>query len=762
MKTTLKIARNELSTMFYSPIAWIVLIIFTLHAGTVFTSLLVSFLERMELGEFFSRSLTKEIFASSYWPENLFKSVTSNLFFYIPLLTMGLISKELSSGSIKLTLSSPVNFRQLVLGKYLAMVIYSLVLILVLVLVMIAGGVAIESLDYKLVISGLLGVFLLVCTYSAIGLYVSSFTSYQIVAAIVTMAIILVLSSIGWLWQEIPVVSEIEFWLALNYQVGEISIGLINSKTVFYFLIIIGVLITFTILKLSNKWKSKSKGKIRLEYALVLVIAFGIGAFSSNPYNIAYYDMTRGKTNTISPELQEVVSKLKEHPLKVTFYANLIDQSMMSSGTPRSKNNNYRYIFGKYTRFLPQLETDYVYYYDTIPAASMEYENKEGLYGEALAKRKARAYDIDFDRVLPPEEIREIVDLNDEENQYLTQITYNGKKAFLRFFDDTPHVPFDLQIGASLKQLVTKVPSVGFLTGHGERNLDQNKTDYGRHTIGKNTNRNSLLNQGFKFEYVSVEENDIPKRIDILVIADVKSPFTKEEEERVAKYITNGGNTLIMAEPTNRDYIKSIVNKLEVDFIPGELTQKNKGMVPSFIVGEIPKEVDKKLLSHSWQYYKTRPINLPGAVGFSYLESGKFKKWPLLLSEKETFLQNLNEDSLAVPTILKESIPLAVGLERNVNTKQQRIMIMGDADFMSNAQYTSSSRYSLNHSFIPLLFKWLSNDEFPPEVGFPAAIDNQFKVSKKGLSWINIVLVWIIPGLLLLVGATLLLIRKSK
>ena len=58
----------------------------------------------------------------------LFVAVQSYLYLYIPLLTMGLMSRELGSGSIKLLYSSPVTNVQIILGKYCSMLAYGLVL----------------------------------------------------------------------------------------------------------------------------------------------------------------------------------------------------------------------------------------------------------------------------------------------------------------------------------------------------------------------------------------------------------------------------------------------------------------------------------------------------------------------------------------------------------------------------------------------------------------------------------------------------------
>jgi len=103
---------------------------------------------------------------------------------------MGLISREINGGTIKLLYSSPVKIQQIVFGKYLAMMVYSLVLIAIVGIFMIAGMFNIKSADGGMLLSGTLGFYLLLCTYSAIGLFMSCLTTYQVVAAVSTFVMI--------------------------------------------------------------------------------------------------------------------------------------------------------------------------------------------------------------------------------------------------------------------------------------------------------------------------------------------------------------------------------------------------------------------------------------------------------------------------------------------------------------------------------------------------------------------------------------------
>ena len=112
MKTIFKIAKTELRDLFYSPIAWLILIIFTFQTGMLFTGMISDIVRSQSMGGH-GANLTLGNFGGQ---RGLLVAVQSYLYLYIPLLTMGLMSGELSSGSIKLLYSSPVRNSLIILG----------------------------------------------------------------------------------------------------------------------------------------------------------------------------------------------------------------------------------------------------------------------------------------------------------------------------------------------------------------------------------------------------------------------------------------------------------------------------------------------------------------------------------------------------------------------------------------------------------------------------------------------------------------------
>mgnify|MGYP000283671177 FL=1 len=145
MKTAFNIARVELQVLFYSPIAWFILIMFTFQVGMFFCSTFGGLVSSQAIGNSLPGGLSYHVFSSK---AGIFGIMLGYLYLYIPLITMGLMSRELGSGSIKLLYSSPVSNTQIILGKFLSMMIYGLVLIGILFCYVLFAAFTVKSFDF--------------------------------------------------------------------------------------------------------------------------------------------------------------------------------------------------------------------------------------------------------------------------------------------------------------------------------------------------------------------------------------------------------------------------------------------------------------------------------------------------------------------------------------------------------------------------------------------------------------------------------------
>lgn len=754
MRKIIKIAKLELSLMFYSPIAWLVIIIFFIQTGLTFTELLYKYETNQQLGRPLN-VLTKILYAGE---DGILAKVQDYLYLYIPLLTMGLMSKETNSGSIKLLYSSPVKIKEIILGKYLSMLVYNLLLAILLSSFIFVGTQSIAAVDVKFVLGGVLGVYLLMCAYAAIGLFMSTITSYQVVAAISTLAVLAFFNFIGSVGQMYDFIREITYWLSMRGRADYFVNGLIGTKDILYFLLVIFLFLILGILKLTYERKTKSLLVKTISYSTLFVFVVVLGYISSLSTVNKYYDTTRFKDRTLTETSQEIINKLEE-PIRITNYVNLIHNSARY-GVPENRIKDLR-SFEKYRRFIPKMKMDYIYYYDSITYMDTTKTMQK------LVEKAARVHHISLKDVMSPEQIRSKIDLKSEDNRFVRFIHYGNQTIPLRMFDDIFAYPNETDITSTLKRLVQKQAVVGVLTGNGERDTYKKGNDsYKYITKGLNI-RGSLINSGFDVLEVSLKETDtISTNLDVLVISDPKQAYSKEELQKIHTYIKAGGNLLLAGEPGKQKLLNPIVNVFGATFLEGELLQESD----NYELDLIQSKFAKQNALTGFKFYESAVVVHPKAMGITYKDSTEFETIPLLVSNKENTWRrtepfNLNTEKIVFDSIhnQKETIPIAIALKRKINNlKEQRIVVLGDADFMSNAQVTRNSPKNVNVSFTIKLFKWFSNNEYPVSIKKTKAIDREILINRKQINGLKIILLGVIPFLITLLGSTILIKRQRN
>lgn len=764
-----KIAKTELRSLFYSPIAWFLMIVFMVQCAIVFTGALDSNAQAQEMGGRaleYMKDLTSRIYTGR---GGLFDTVMKTLYLYIPLLTMGLISREINSGTIKLLYSSPIKITQIVFGKYLALMIYSFILLTIVAVFMAAGFYNIVSVDYGVLLSGALGFYLLLCTYSAIGLFMSSMSTYQVVAAIGSFIVIGTLSYIGTLWQNIDFVRDLTYFLSLSGRTEHMLKGLITTKDIFYFVIIVAIFLGFTILKLKSGTESKPF-MVRLgRYVLVVAVALGIGYISSRSSMVGYLDTTRNQDKTLTPNAQAIIRELGSEKLEVTAYNNLFDNHNYI-GFPEARNI-YLSVWEPYTRFKPDISFKYINYFDSVPDMANVASQYPGKSLQEMAKLHAKNYRQEFSMFLTPQQIHQIVDLKGEENRFVMHLKYKNKSVFLRVFDDQEVFPSETEVSAAFRRLLNaKLPKIAFLTGNLERSIDEvGERDY---SILSNISsfRNSLVNQGFDVQGLNLNTSEIPVDITTIVLADPKVALSPLVLQRLQKYIDNGGNILIAGEPGKQDIINPLLKQFGVQLLKGALVQPEKDHSADLITASIsPVAADfYKPLKKS--YRDGKPVTMPGAAALSLTSTGNFHFIPLLNSKADKSWLTSSKivtDSAAIAFSaqngdIRGTFPTAVGITRTINGKQQRIVVSGDADFMSNSELKRWNVQNANFLFSTGLYSWLNYGEFPIDTSRPESLDRRMKVSSAQVAREKILLIWILPTILAILGSVLLIRRKRR
>lgn len=295
MNQILEITKRELRTFFFSPVGWLVLTIFVIQLGSLLSANLQNRTFRVWQINEDILSLTYNMLFSG--GNSIITGMVGNLFLYIPLLTMGLLSREFSDGTIKLLFSSPVKVRDIVLGKYLAVITFALIMVgIVGVFGIILGIFVIDNIDVGLLIWGLILLYLVICTYSAIGLFISSLTSYQFVAALGVVGVLFGLNYASTMSVDgMPEYLSIMLVWLRGVSFIYLFKGFIGSWDLLYFFLMIAMFLTFTYIRLLSLRESKPWWTLAGKYVAVALIVFTIGYVSSLPSMRYYMDVRRAE-----------------------------------------------------------------------------------------------------------------------------------------------------------------------------------------------------------------------------------------------------------------------------------------------------------------------------------------------------------------------------------------------------------------------------------------------------------------------------------
>jgi len=762
MKNILRIARIELSLLFYSPVAWIVMLVFIIQSGWSYMSVIQRMEQAQQMGVI-TNGLTNSLFSGF---RGLFPTMQEYLYLYIPLLTMGLISRETHSGSIKLLYSSPIRVIDIVVGKYLAMITYCMMLMALLLGLGVLSFFTVKDVDFMFILSGIIGLYLLICAYSAVGIFMSSLTTYQVVAAISTLVVLAILKFIGGLWQGVAFVRDITYFLSISGRAEESITGLLGSNDVLYFLIVIAMFLGFTFLKLQFERRTISLSRKLTGYVGLIVILLVIGYVSSLPQFIFYVDMTADHDRTLTRPSQDVIAKIDE-PVLMTTYVNLLDENYFF-GLPSGQNND-RKVFDKYFRFMPYMRMKYIYYWDHSENAAL-YKQNPGLTDEQIAKKMAKVTELDFDEYLRPEQIRKVIDLRPERNRLVRTLTYKGKTVFLRMFDDLVRYPSEKETTAALKRLIAPSPRVGFATGHRERNIT--RTGDADYEVSTNeiAFRNSLVNQGFDISSVRVDDADLREHVDVLVIADPLTAYTPQELTNLSSYINAGGNLLVAAEPGNKAILNPILNLAGAEIGDGMLVQSSINYEPAFILGGLNSKNWQRLAGKADNRKQDSAfVSMPAATPVKALPGTTFEALPILETAAATtwLVPQLQIDKTkelidSRKDGEKTSSIIALALRRKTQQGEQRIMVTGDADFMGNAELRRRGPGMINFTFVTELFKWFSNGEFPINTTRPEPQDNKILLTTAQLTMIRWGWVGILPALIAISVSWVLISRRRR
>lgn len=767
-RQALRIAKMELNTMFYSPVAWLILVVFAFHTGLIYADLLNDFVHQQAMEKKLS-GLTALVFGKSDFfglmsDKTFFLAVTKYLYLYIPLITMGVLSKEYSSGSIRLLFSSPISNKSIVVGKYMAVMTFGLILWGIVFLYVLYSGIVIGQFDWGHAWVGLLGVFLLIGVYSAIGLFMSSITVYPVVAALGTLALLAVLNYIGNIGQGIDFFRDITYWLALNRKMKDFAIGLIPSESVIYFLALILFFLYMTLLRLTNMRTRCSRSLMAVRYAVVTLLLVAVSLVSSRPSCKFYSDCTAIQRNTLSSESLQILDKV-DGPLKITTYVNILSVYWWQYLLPAHINEDKK-RFEYYTRFKPEIEFEYVYYWDKAENESLD-KTYPDLSDEERAKLLCYINHLDFEMLLTPEQVRRRFDTRPYDNQIVRVFERgNGMKDVLPLYGG--HNPYAGERGITsvLKHLAGERFWVTYVEKHSHRSILPGGSDW---WTGANFfYEGSLWGMGFNSTTVDLLQEEIPAETKLLVLPPLDVPLSAEEQKKIDAYLAAGGNLLVMSAAGTQENEKSVLGPLGVS-LTSELAVGHSAN-PTTLLARVNKDACDLIPGLSRLVNDQAVVIQKDVAAIDYRQVKDYRVTPVVTApakgvwlEKEDLV--IGEEAVTLNADAGEredAYPFVIAMEKPFGERMQRIIVSTDEAWFGSDYYrlVKGPDY-INFRLFSLMLNWLSEGAFPILAEKEQPKDNHIILKNRDRKYNTLVMEFLFPGLLLGIGLGLIRRRKK-
>lgn len=188
----LNIARKELKSLFASPMGWIILALLMMAFGSYYLTGVNNYFEVMSGAIRPAERVGVTIFVG----QTVYSIASFIMLFAVPLLTMRLISEERRSQTLPFLFSAPISLTEIVLGKFVGLIVFLSILVFYIFLMLTTLNIW-ADIDFGYLIANSIGLWLLVASFSALGIYFSSLTQQPIIAAILSFISLFCINDYG-------------------------------------------------------------------------------------------------------------------------------------------------------------------------------------------------------------------------------------------------------------------------------------------------------------------------------------------------------------------------------------------------------------------------------------------------------------------------------------------------------------------------------------------------------------------------------------
>ena len=429
-------------------------------------------------------------------------------------------------------------------------------------------------------------------------------------------------------------------------------------------------------------------------FYLLLALVVGLAGWLSN-YYVWAWDWSANASNSLSQTSQTLLSRL-QGPLHITSFS------------PESSELRRRIseIINRYRRYHPDI--------------SFEFVNPER----------------------NPELVRQLgITVMGE-----LRLEYQGRAENLSTISE------DAISNAIQQVMQEKEHWIGVVEGHGERRLD-GQANYDLGGFG-----DDLKRKGYRVQPINLATMvEVPQNISLLVIASPQVDYLPQEVDRLLDYIKGGGNLLWLFDPGPEHGLERLRNALGLHIMPGTIVDPNSASMrlpdPAMaLVPRYPQHPATANFSLVSVFPHAAAIESVGETGWQTtpLLSTLAGSWNETGPIKGQVARNREQGEMAGP------LNIGIAFSRKLEHGQQKILVIGDGDFLSNTYLGNGGNLNLGLNLV----RWLSDDYQLLDIPARTAPDLRLDLSKAASIVIGLGFLVLLPLLFIVAGITIRLRRR--
>lgn len=457
----------------------------------------------------------------------------------VPILTMRILAEEKRQKTDQLILTAPVSVGRIVMGKFLALgAVFTIpVLIISLYPLVLSSFGSVPLLESY---AAVLAFYLYGLTCIAIGIFVSSLTESQVIAAVITFAVLF----LGYVMTGIcNMISATGNWLTrllsafnLVSRFDNLVAGTFDIKSILYYLSIIAVALFLTVQSIQKRRYSVSVKKIKMgAYSFAAVVIAVAAAAVINllagevPAKYTTFDVTANKLYSLTEDTKTLLDGLED-----TINIYVLSSESAQDTTVEKTLEQYEALSDSIT----------VTYVDPMvnPKFHTKYTDAEITRNSLIVESDKRSKVLDYTTL------------------YETNIDYTTYSQVVTGYDA------EGQITSAIDYVTSDdMPKIYFIEGHGELALE---TDFNA----------AIEKANVDYESINLLQYDmVPEDAECVVIHAPTSDFSEDDTEKILNYLKNGGDALIVTTWTTEDMsnFQKILNYYEITAADGMVIEED-------------------------------------------------------------------------------------------------------------------------------------------------------------------------------------------